>query len=616
MEWFITDRAGQEIALDVSRYELSRFLDASRPAQAKIAAAESSPALFKQWLRAEEDGDTIFSGYISGRPAVDSGKMVIEGRGVEALLWQKACGNYGYPSKDVINNINYARLSHLFSSDPPDQGYDRYRLKGCIGLLWAAASKIPPGRGYFTKGYVPFPYGGDAGISATRGPWVLFDYTNWIFRLPGGGTNSRIGSAPIYINGSLMTEEVSLSALKSSSALSVYRDAQDLYMKPLESGLQYLGELNNDYFASYAFDTRVRLGNLDNPDTAIEGPVSTKHTDKFGDVAVKLATIHGLNVRYRYQGYLARMDFLEDFEDDGLFEIQKEDYHKATPEPNASPAPDALIGLGHGSKEVRQVHSVCNLEPGGAFLEATAEYAEAFNDPYGSLYALTLEEWEQLQTEDIFNLTSDRLNHLIPGNPVLLEKEDGSIIEAQVAKVVRRSGKATSISIGGREKDLIDAAQAMASASSLFQAKNMIEVGGTASASGNITIGDVDSADTPYTSASFTAPAYATYAGGRPRWLLDVGISAPANTYFYPGYCTFWVCVHSATATLDSYTVPRSATQWYLLGDSVTGIDITDNINWGGTNYIRIHCRFRGSWSTLPTLTCSISSKLYIRRVI
>ncbi len=616
MDWYITspDTNAKEYQVEASDWELTRYLDASRPSQGKVVVPRKTPAIKKSWIRAVEDGQTKFLGYISRKPAISGAKKTIEVRGVEALLWERYAGNYGYPGNDF--DIPYIRLQHIFSSDPPNQGYDRWHIKGSIGLLWYAQSKIPLGRGYFTKGYVPFPYGGDPRPLPIRGPWHLFDFDEWVYRLPGGGKKSRLGTKNIYINGSLITEEATYAAMKASSSMAIYRDDNDLYAKPYDSSGLYLGELNNDWFADMAFDCRIRLGTLDKYDDYITAPLKTGF-NRIGDILTSIAPIHDLNVRWRYAGNICYMDVLEDFDDDGIFSIKGEDCEEINYEMQAELEPDCVLCLGEGSDQVRQALSVVDLSPGGAYIEKISEFDGGFADPYGSLHDLALAEWHDTRKGELITVQGKDFGCLIPGNTVELETDEDGKIEYTIHRVLLQARKSPTISLGGREVDIIDAVRSQNKASNIYLQQGLVEMGSTTPASGNITIGDLDTADTPYTSPSFTAPAYSTVSGRKPRWLLDVTISPPANTYIPQVFCTFWVCVYSSTTGIDTWVVPNGGTQWYLLCDSVNKIDITNWINWGGTNYIRVHCRYRGYWSgTAPVCTCSISSKLYARRVV
>lgn len=610
MEFFFKTLGGQEYAAEESDYDMVRYIDASRPSEVKLIVPSTKAVIPKGWVRAVEDGQTRFVGYVSRKPSISGGKQTVECRGAEAQLWHRYFGRYGWQGKILSYDQIYTRLAHVFSSDPPYQDYDRFGMKGSIGMLWYANSKLSPGK-YWRQHYLPWP-------SATydrwesHGPLYLQDYDYWIFRIPGAGKKSRFGTSNIYLNGSLLTEQASFAALKASSDMGICRDDEDLWIKIVDAEGVYIGEQNNIIFADKAIDTLIRCGTIDDSDDWIRGNIDVQHTDLIGETICKIASIHDLNIRWGYKDWLCYCSALGDFEDDGVFEIRSQECDKIEYETNSDYAPDALIGLGFGSKEVRQTHSIIDMRPGAAFLEKNFEVSNGFSDYHGNMPDLLTAEWKLLQNTDIIKVTSRNYDYLLPGHLVDLLVEGEQPRNLQVAKIQFKKGKSTAITIGSRDSDIIDAMEALKEASSVYEDQQFCEWGTLTSVSGNITIGDLDHADTGFTTGSFTLPAW--NADMKMRLVLNVGISPPANTYINKVYCTFWVCMHSSTSGIDNHVVTNGGTQWYLLGDTVNGIDVTDWANWGGTNYIRVHCRYRGVWpSSLPVLTASVSGKTYYR---
>jgi hypothetical protein len=284
--------------------------------------------------------------------------------------------------------------------------------------------------------------------------------------------------------------------------------------------------------------------------------------------------------------------------------------------------PDALIGLGYGESYVRQVHSAVDLSwPGGAFIEKNYPIKNGFADVdivsgvtrFGNMYSLMDAAWIQERNKDIIKVSGKNFNNLIPGNTVSLALLYDQVKNLQVAKVLLKSGSSAEISLGNRESDILDAMTALKESSDVYVDKSMVVIGYTSTMTGDITIGDLDTADTAFTTAALTLPARPA-ATDRPRFVLDVSIRPKDGSYDKPVYCTVWVCMASATGSLDTNWIMGGGSQWYLLGDSVNGIDATDNCNWGGTNYIRVHCRYRGYWDgAAPVLTCSVKGTTYGR---
>jgi hypothetical protein len=623
LEWLFKTFGGQEYAVDVFDWEFTRVLDASRPSEARLVASRNDVIIPKGWVRAVEDSQTRFIGYVSRRPGLSGSRQTVECKGVEQLLWNRYCGRYGYMgSLAGADGVMFTRLAHIFNSDSPNQGYDRYQMKGCIGLIWYANSKIPHGFGQRRR-YVPLPYD-NYPVREAHGPIQLFYASSSIMRLPGGGKLSRLGTSNIYINGSLFPEVASFANLAASSDMGIYRDDLDLYLKISDTSGTYIGDYkNNSFLADNAFDTKIRAGLLDNPDDDLYGPLDLDHTDTFGDAFLAVAELHNKNIRWRYgNDYLCYMDVLNDFSDDGLFSIKEEDCDRVEQESNTSLVPDALIGLGYGSKYCRQIHSAVDLSaPYGAFIEKNYEIKNGFADVdivsgverFGNMYALMDAAFVDERGKDIITISGKNFKDLIPGNAVALALRNEQIRNFEVSKVQLRKDNAPTISLGNRASDILDAMRALKESSDVYIDKSMVEIGYTSVMSGDITIGDLDTADTAFTTASFTLPSRPV-ATDRPRFILDIGIRPKDGSYDKPVYCTLWVCMASATGSIDSYWIMGGGSQWYLLGDTFNGIDATDNCNWGGANYVRVHCRYRGYWDgAAPVLTCTVKGTCFGR---
>jgi hypothetical protein len=139
MEWLLEDRAGIEYAIDVDSWKLERFYDDSKvkPSEATIEVPRRVPAFDKQWIRAVEDGQTKFLGYISRKPKITSiEKKTITASGIEALLWKCPCPKLSYYAE-------FVDLQQVFDHIAPD-----WETQDCYwpGLLFSANSPFhhPP----------------------------------------------------------------------------------------------------------------------------------------------------------------------------------------------------------------------------------------------------------------------------------------------------------------------------------------------------------------------------------------------------------------------------------------------------------------------------------------
>lgn len=617
MEFFFLNPNGQEYAVDPDGWDLTRFKDASRPSTAKITVGYSELILPKAWVRGVEDGQNKFIGYVSKKPSRQRGKQTVEAEGVEGLLWRRVWGRYGYPGSLACDpGAALTRLSHLFNSEPPGQEYDRYMMKGSIGALWYVNSKISQGWGQRRK-MVPLPTG-PYPLRESHGPIHLFEKS--IMRFPGGGKKSRLGTSNLYINGSLFPEFSTYDLMSAASTMGIYRNDDDVYFKINDTLGVYIGDwTNNIFFADNAFDTLIRQGICDRPEEDLYGPLDVTSDDKIGPALVNVAQLHGLNVRWRYDPMAWRcyMDELDDFSDDGLFEIREEDVESVEYEANAGLLPDALIGLGYGDPALRQTHSIADLNArSGAYLEETFQVENGFADVaisagaeyFGNMFDIIESQWAEIRDKDIVLISSVKHDHILPGNPVRLYLNGEPSKDFAVSKVVRSNGKPAQISLGNRSADILDAMNALKDLSSVYIDKSMVRIGYSSTMTGDISVGDLDTADVPFTTQNLVMPAQPVITD-RYRCLLDVSISPKdGGDYDKPVYCTIWVLMASSVAALDAgMQLNGGGTQWYLLGDTFNGVDVTNYVNWGGANYIRVKCRYRGLWSGAnPILKCDV----------
>lgn len=613
MEWFFTPQNGIERAVDDFDWELHRYNDASRPSSGKVTVKRNEAIFPKNWVRAVEDGQTRFLGFVCKRPGIKGATQIVEVNGVENLLWKRKIGSYGYMPRN--NGNPFIRFCHIFSSNAPVDLYDIYGIKGAVGLLWRANSRIAPGVAVEQTVDRPFPYAGRDNSLIAYGPWIQWDNTNGVYRLPGAGTKSRLGTAAFYINGSPMTEQATMAALKAASVNSIFRTETDLYIRYYENGW-YLGGQNNDFFGHNVNDTHVSLGQLDNADAVLEGPLVTAHTNIIGDALVGIANMHELTPRYRYENdWRCYMDVLEDFEDDDVFDIKEPDCDSIDFSMPSDLEPDALIGLGYGSQHCQQTYSVVSWAPGNAYIEDTYEIENGFRDSSGLMHNILSEKWESYSNREIVKITSNKYNHLLPHNPIDLYLNSESKKSYQVAQISRYKKKPSEISLGNRDYDILDSIEARREVSDIYDEQYLFLLQ-ESKTNGNITVGDLDSVDTPFTTAALTMPASTLKTNNNAVVVLHVGITVPNNTPIEPSFCTFWVCVGTSTTNLDNMSILDASTQWYKLGDTVEGMNITPWITWGVGNYIRVHCRFRGYYATLPVMTCSVNLQIYGRRNI
>jgi len=131
--------------------------------------------------------------------------------------------------------------------------------------------------------------------------WQVYNvnYPNWCFKLAGGGTNSRLGTAAIYVEGMYFPRKSTIGECL-ANVNSAYADASDLYIQfdwttYMASWFLHISSLN-------AFDTGIRRGNIDQDvlDTSMNGNIQM-NVNCWGDFLVNAAGAFGLTPHWRYE---------------------------------------------------------------------------------------------------------------------------------------------------------------------------------------------------------------------------------------------------------------------------------------------------------------------------
>ncbi|MCK9571068.1 hypothetical protein M0R72_19120 [Candidatus Pacearchaeota archaeon] len=591
VEWFLEDSSGVEYAIDVDEYGLTRFYDEGkvRPSEASITVPRRVPALDKQWIRMVDDGQTRFLGYLSRKPTISSiHKKILVARGVEALLWECPCPVLSYA-------YNSTTMTQLFS----DAAYP--------GLIYAANSHIPPG---WLEDSRPAE---TVDEWLAHGPAVIYDETNAIVKYENCGTKSRMGSTAINVNGVAYTNYASY-ALMAAADRATYRDAEDLYIHFWSGGAPEYGYRNLPLFAANAFDTRVRRGVIDSTYT-FNTPIQVGPENMVGDMLAGIATVHGLNLRPRYVGKLCYLDALEDFSDDGIFDIPEEHCTKINFKNINAVQLSALTGLGAGPRLFKQVQSILDVTPGGAFIRDTVDCEKGYYDADGNLCVLATNEWEAIRSPEVVEIETDMHDYIPLGADARLLIEGEKTNTYQVRKVAKNSKSSTKIELGARSKDILDAMAAQSAVGNAYATEEMPEFFTPGTKTGVLTIGATNKTAVPFVSSAFAMPAWATVSAYNPRVLLDLSLTITDGYIFaYNTVAQFKVAVGTDTTWTQDDSVLQSETPFYIVAkDDLNGIDITRKITWGTNNYLYIITSLLGALANAGDFSdLNVSAKIYM----
>jgi len=592
VEWFLEDPSGVEYAIEPDDWTLDRYYDEGqiKASTASLNIARRIPARRQQWIRMVDDGKTQFLGYVSRKPSISGiSKKSIQALGVEALLM-----NCPLP--------------------PISLPYDTYSMQDIFsdttwpGFIYGANSYIPPG---WLEDTLPAETTDDW---IAHGPCVVEDATNGIVKLANCGSRTRLSTTQIYVGSIAYTEQADY-ATAIATDRSTFRDADDLwihfyYDSALEMGYKFL-----PLYCLNAFDTRCRMGTVDN-DVLFTTPIKVGPENMAGQMLVDIATVHDLNVRPRYSGKICYIDALEDFEDDGLFEIHEDqcsDIDFGEPEYSAY---SAFTGLGACPRLFQQQQSIVSVRPGGAFIRSQAELPEAYYDAGGNLCLLTTAQWSATQPKHVVRATTDRHNFIPLGSNVALYAT-GETTETYQLRALKRSSKASSVlELGARSLDLLDAREALDAAENAYAVDILPEIFAIATMAGTITVGATNKACVAYVSNEFTLPAWDDVSAYNPRCLADIEISATNTGLIRPYTSTaqFRVAVNTGTTFAAAKRVQEASSQHYIVSkDSITGLDITRKVTWGTGNYLQLYVALLGALPSASDNTdFTVSLDIYV----
>lgn len=290
------------------------------------------------------------------------------------------------------------------------------------------------------------------------------------------------------------------------------------------------------------------------------------------------------------------------------YEIHEEDLDDLTIECAGVPHPHGIIGFGYGSRDCQARYTYMNPSWKGAWFEEIWEDQYGFSDPNSQMVADVVSQYNARQADKSYKATFSFLDLGIrprPGDYINLYPLDEPLAFLQVQDVQSGPNEKIILQMGKRKQDEVDAFNAKKSLSNAYIENYMIEETNSISASGTLTIGD-DSLGwgTPW-SSSFTIPAAVNNAGNNSKVTMDLGIKI--TNYTFIGECTVYF-------TLAGYLVAKGYFHHYMLGDTISGIDVTDYVNYGTATALVVYCRVNGVWSPSSAPSATTSAALHAWR--
>ena len=274
----------QPFIIDVDVEAPKRPVDAHRYSTFQFTCPKDVPIAQYAWVKVKDNSTVLFRGYVFYYK-IEGYKRTVQCRGEEELLMHRYTARHGYQSADdPAYTISIMNLSHVFEDNEPHQTADIY---GCIhntGLIYLANSQVP-----WT-------------------PWTWVSNSPYVWALLGGGTNSRIGTANLFIEGKLLTRQSSYANLIATTN-SCFGDANNLFINI--DYTSYQTAWNCHISATNFKDTHVRIGTLNKATEVLDGNLQLCD-NRIADVLINMAIYYVLTPHWRYTDSYTYLDCIDE----------------------------------------------------------------------------------------------------------------------------------------------------------------------------------------------------------------------------------------------------------------------------------------------------------------
>ena len=565
MEILVTNAEKDPIEIEADSWDLREYADASKAAEFSIKCSRKIP--IQRWAHvvATEGNDVLFRGYVTSPRIKNINTRELVCKGEEHLLLRRFTGRFSYQA-----SARY--LAHVFQSDAPSQTADSYGVTGNVGMLFMANSLIPYYGNVLTTGTPAYDW------------WA--EGADWIYKLSGLGTASRIGTANIYAEGKLLPRQSTYAALQ-ATAISCYSDASDLWVR-LDNASYNVG-FGPRYcmFAENAYDTGVRMGTIDLGSTVLTGNTQLNFT-RILDILIDFAEFYNLNPRFRRGKDYTYFDALDD-PVESEFVLPEENIAKITQQYNEDSKVHALIGKGTGSEDVQQIYAPSDHTWKGIWIADTMDIEDGYLDSLGIAKPFVNAEYSYRQADEKFSITpTPDWGHMPRPFSMIRLKLDGEAEKLlQVMSARRDEAGNYDMEIGGRDSDILDAFNGRDSLDRVYLEDYLTEYGEAISLDGeDFVLGDTTHGTCTGASGTVLIPAAVYESDWSHRVTLDISTKTNAS----PVSCMMIIEINGASNFLCQ---PRH----YLLGETISGLDITRYCNYGTNTAISVWIQKNGEWT-------------------
>lgn len=562
MEILITNAGEDPIEIEADTWDLTRYKDAHRASDFRISCSRRVPVQKYAHVIAKDGSKTLFRGYVKSPKLKNINTRELNCKGEEDLLLRRCSGRYSYvPSARTIG--------HAFQSDVPSQAADTYGVTGNLGALFIANSLIPFHGMVLTAGD---PYQ----------DWYSYG-SGKIYKLAGLGTDSRIGSAAIYSEGLLLPRVDTFAELQ-ATPISCWSDTEDLWVRCDDTAYHGWGP-RKALFAANAYDTGVVAGNIAKTATYLTGQL-TLDFDRILDLLIDLAEFNLTVPVFRYGADHTYLDTLVSYPEDEFY-LPEDSLQDIQESVSSDQRVHALVGRGAGSRDVQQLYSMADHTWKGVWYAGTFDVDDGCLDSGGVLKSTVESEYNRLLDDQIFTVRPKAVwsARPDPGSMVRLALDGDKERLLQVASAKTNSAGQFEMELGTRSKDIIDAFNAKSSLSKVYTQEYLVQSYAPITGSGTLITGDTTHGWCGGFSGSFTVPSGVHRDDESQRIFIDISINANVN----PEPMLVNITINGLQ---NQYCQPIH----YLIGDSITKLDITRLVTYGAVSTINVYVQRKSNW--------------------
>jgi hypothetical protein len=310
--------------------------------------------------------------------------------------------------------------------------------------------------------------------------------------------------------------------------------------------------------------------------------------DRILDTLIDLAEFYGLNPRFRRSANCTYLDALDD-PTGTEFTLPEENIDEITQSYNSDQLVHALFGKGVGDRDCQHIYTPSDHTWKGVWVEAAMDADEGYLDALGNLKPYVDAEYALRLADEQFAIvpTAD-WGHFPQCYDVVRLKLNGEAERALYVASAKIDSKGKyEMEIGGRKSDLIDAFNSKSALNRTYYNEYLTEYGKAITNTGSaLVMGDVTHGWCGGGSVSITVPASWKEADWSHRVTMDISITTDQA----PVACMVLIQVGGGSNFLMQ---PK----YYLLGDSISNLDITRYVNYGSATTVGIWIMKLGEWS-------------------